>query len=91
MAPSEEAPTKEARTIAVQVGGATAPDLCIVDALARLQLAAQRIGWTVQLREPSAELRELIDLAGLGEVLLLEPVGQAEEGEQLGVEEVVER
>jgi hypothetical protein len=61
----------------------------MVDALARLQLAAQRNGWTVRLVDPGPQLVELIDLAGLREVLLLEPLRQAEEGKELGVEEVV--
>jgi hypothetical protein len=78
------------KTVAMRAGGAAAPDLCIVDALARLQLAAQRIGWTVRLVDPCPRLVELIDLAGLKDVLVLEAVGQAEQGEQLGVEEVVE-
>jgi hypothetical protein len=57
-------------------------DLAIVDTLARLRLAGRRLGFDLRLY-PSPELRELIDLAGLGEVL-----GQAEEGEEpLRVEE----
>jgi ABC-type transporter Mla MlaB component len=78
-----------AKTVAVQVDGAARPDLCMVDALARLQLAAQRNGWTVRLVDPGPQLVELIDLAGLRDVLLLEPLRQAEEGKELGVEEVV--
>lgn len=70
--------------------GRPTPDLGIVDALARLQLEAHRLGWSVRVSEPVAELRELVDLSGLSE-LLLEPRRETEGGEQLGVEEVVER
>ena len=57
-------------------------DLRTVDALARLRLAGKRLGFDVRLT-PTEELLELIELAGLVEVL-----GQPEEREQpLGVEE----
>ena len=57
-------------------------DLAIVDALARLRLTGRRLGFDLRLY-PSPELRELIEFAGLGEVL-----GQAEEREErLGAEE----
>jgi hypothetical protein len=69
-------------------------DLALVDALARLQLAAQRRGCSIRLRDPCVELKELLDLAGLAELLggglPLEPRREAEGGEQLGVEEVVQ-
>ena len=71
--------------VAVRVTCA-APDLDVVDALARLQLAAQRVGWSLRLRDPSAALCELLDLVGLGAQLGRE----AEGGEQVGVEDVVE-
>lgn len=73
------------------------PDLAVVDALARLQLVARRLGGSIRLRDPPAELGELLDLVGLADVvgvapavLALQPGGQAEGGEQLGVEEVVD-
>lgn len=47
------------------------PDVGTVDALARVQLSARRLGGTVQLRGAGAELRDLIELAGLTEVLAL--------------------
>jgi anti-anti-sigma regulatory factor len=63
-------------------------DLGTIDALARLQLAARRLGLDLRLRDVSPELCELIDLVGLAGVLRVEPRGQAEEREQgLGVEE----
>jgi hypothetical protein len=44
-------------------------DLAMVDALARLQLEARRAGCSIQLRDASGELTELLDLAGLGDVV----------------------
>jgi len=44
-------------------------DAVTVDALARLQLAAQRIGCRVRLRNASDELRDLVALMGLTDVL----------------------
>jgi hypothetical protein len=70
-------------------------DLAIVNALARLQLLAHRIGCTIEVRDPSPELTGLLDLAGLAEVLgtpsvlRVEMVGETEGGEEAGVEEVV--
>jgi ABC-type transporter Mla MlaB component len=45
------------------------PDAVTVDALARLQLAAQRVGCQVRLGNASVELRELIAFMGLQDVL----------------------
>ena len=44
------------------------PDAVTVDALARLQLAARRIGCRVRLRGASAELRDLVAFMGLTDV-----------------------
>ena len=64
------------------------PDAVTVDALARLQLRARRLGFAVVLRGSSRELRELLAFVGLDEVLRVEPGGQPEEREELlGVEE----
>jgi hypothetical protein len=62
-------------------------DLRTVDALARLRLAGKRLGFEVRLT-PTEELVELLELAGLAEVLWQaeereEPFGVEEEG-QLG-------
>jgi ABC-type transporter Mla MlaB component len=64
-------------------------DAGTVDALARLQLNAQRLGACVRLHYPSRELLELLDFMGLSDVLLsVEPGGQAEQREHgVGVEE----
>jgi hypothetical protein len=45
------------------------PDAVTVDALARLQVAAGRLGCTVRLRNTSPGLRELVALMGLCDVL----------------------
>ena len=45
------------------------PDAVTVDALARLQLAAQRHGCEVRLRDASPELLELVAFMGLTDVL----------------------
>ena len=44
------------------------PSAATVDALARLQLAAGRLGCRIVLRGPSAELRELVAFMGLEDV-----------------------
>jgi gamma-glutamyl:cysteine ligase YbdK (ATP-grasp superfamily) len=63
-------------------------DLGIVDALARLQLAARRSGYEVAVTNAPSDLLELIELAGLTEALGVEPLRQAEEREErFGVEE----
>jgi ABC-type transporter Mla MlaB component len=69
---------------------AACPDMVLVDLLARVQLAARRGGQRLLIRGAPGALRELIELCGLSCVLAVEPRGQAELGEQLGVEEVVE-
>jgi hypothetical protein len=66
------------------------PDLAIVDSLARMQLGARRRGTRLKLRDVSDELRGLLELVGLADVLALEPGRQPEVGEQLGVDEVVQ-
>jgi len=44
-------------------------DLRTVDALARLALGVRRLGLAVRLSDPPPELRELLDLAGLHDVV----------------------
>jgi hypothetical protein len=63
-------------------------DFEIVDALARLHLAARRAGYRVDVTAAPDDVLELIELAGLGETLGVEPRGKAEEREEgVGVEE----
>jgi ABC-type transporter Mla MlaB component len=76
------------------VSAVSDPDACTIDALARMQLTARRLGRQVQLRHAHADLQALVALMGLGDVLplygplRLEPGRQAEEGEEArGVEE----
>ena len=91
------------------------PDLSVVDELARMQLAARRLGCSIWLRDACVELSALLELAGLADVVMTRPErpsertigperppertigperrlevgGEAEGGEQGGVEEVV--
>jgi ABC-type transporter Mla MlaB component len=66
------------------------PDAGTIDALARMQLTARRLGRRVHLRHACADLQDLIALTGLGDVLprygalRLEAGRQAEEGEEPG-------
>ncbi len=75
------------------VGGrvdARRPDLALIDGLARLQLIIRRRGWKIRLEQVPEDLRALVELVGLAEVLALEAGREAELGEQVGVEEVVQ-
>jgi hypothetical protein len=71
-------------------------DLEEVDGLARLQLAARRVGCSIVLQDPDPELRELLLLSGLADVLPTSqpqplPVdmdGQTEGWKEGGVQEV---
>jgi ABC-type transporter Mla MlaB component len=45
------------------------PDLKAIDALARLQLTARRMGRSIRLRHVQAKLEDLLSLTGLGEEL----------------------
>ena len=69
----------------VQVHGPV--DLGVLDVLARLALAARRGGARLEVRG-GEDLAGLVRLTGLG--LVVQPLGQAEAGEQRGVEEVVD-
>jgi hypothetical protein len=64
------------------------PDVGFIDRLARLQLAALRLGCSIEVRDASPELTELLDLVGLLG-LLRQVAREPEEGEELGIEEVV--
>jgi anti-anti-sigma regulatory factor len=83
----------DADLVVCDVGALDTPDAATVDALARLQLAARRRGRRVTLRHARPALQDLVALAGLGDVLpdcagsVLEVVGQAEQGEQAGIQE----
>ena len=62
------------------------PDLAVAHHLARLQLVARRVGCSIRLRNASVALIELLELVGLRQV-----IREAEEGEEAGVQEVVDR
>src|SRR5436190_5185324 len=64
-------------------------DAVAIDALARLQLTARRLGCRMRLQHASTDLRNLLAFVGLDDVLLrLDSGREAEEREQLlGVEE----
>ena len=47
----------------------TIPDLRAVDELCRLAVAARRLGCSVHLDGADADLRALLDLAGIADVL----------------------
>lgn len=59
------------------------PDLGALQALARLLMSVRRAGGRLYLRGPADQA--LFDLVGL----VLQPVGDAEAGEQSGIQEVV--
>ncbi len=75
------------------VGAVISPDAVTVDALARLQLVARRVGRRVLLLHAGRDLLDLLHLMGLANVVplcgdrSLEPRGQAEQREEpCGVE-----
>jgi ABC-type transporter Mla MlaB component len=79
------------------VSGLIEPDAVAVDALARMQLTARRLGRPMGLRNAAVELRDLLAFFGLEDVfppctaLLVGDGWQAEEREQARrLEEVVE-
>jgi anti-anti-sigma regulatory factor len=55
--------------VVCDVAGVFAPDCATVDALARMQLTAKRLGGRLRLRGTSDELHELLAMAGLCEVV----------------------
>jgi ABC-type transporter Mla MlaB component len=55
--------------VVCDVGELVTPDAVTVDVLARLQLAARRLGREVRLRHACGELRELLAVIGLTEVM----------------------
>lgn len=85
--------------VVIDVSGLDEPDAGTIDVLAHMQLVARRHGATLRFRHPCPDLVGLIRLAGLSDVLplesavesILEADGQAEEHEQAGIEEDVDR
>ena len=66
------------------------PDLALVESLARVQLRARRRGERVRLRNVSDELRGLLELVGLTDVLAVEAERKPELREELRGDEVVQ-
>ncbi|HET9782351.1 MAG TPA: hypothetical protein VFR33_11305 [Candidatus Dormibacteraeota bacterium] len=58
-----------------------APDMASVDRIARLRLCMRRHGCDLRLANVSEELRQVIDLAGLAEMLGVEVQRQPEQRE----------
>ena len=58
--------------------GSLPPDAAAIDTLARLELTARRLGLELRFRHASNELQDLLDFAGLRNVLRVEAGGQAE-------------
>ena len=54
------------------------PDLALVDEVARLQRAATRYGWRVSVEDASNDFVELVDFAGLTDVISVEVGGEPE-------------
>lgn len=78
----------DAERLLCDVGALTRADAVAVDALARLQLVARRLGRRLVLLRASPELRDLLAFVGLREALPCAPVlrvearGQPEEREE---------
>jgi STAS domain len=58
-------------------------DVATLDALARLQLTARRLGSSIRLCHPRPELADLLALAGLREVFPTSPESAPEDGRQV--------
>lgn len=87
------------RSIVVDVSGLADPDPVLLDALVRLQLAAQRLGTSIRLENACARLLDLLALAGLTDVLPARPSDgliaremdrQVEQREQVRIDEEIE-
>jgi hypothetical protein len=81
--PSHTMDARKQRTLAFDARNLPA-DAETVDTLAKLQLAARRLGVELVLRDPSEPLCELISFAGLADVLRVEMKREIEEREERG-------
>jgi anti-anti-sigma regulatory factor len=70
--------------VVCDLGSLTDADLATIDALARLQLTSQRLGSQMIVRNAPPQLRNLLVLVGLGQIVRLsvELRRQAEEREE---------
>jgi ABC-type transporter Mla MlaB component len=78
----------DADRLICDVGALADPDAVTIDALARLQLTAHRVGSQMGLRNASRELRELLDFAGLSSVVPLSRTSRVEAGRQAEEREI---
>jgi hypothetical protein len=87
---------READAVTCDVGALGCPDAVAVDALARLQLTAQRLGRSIRLRHACEEFEDLLAFVGLRSVLPLsaglplELHRQTEERKQARLDEEVD-
>jgi anti-anti-sigma regulatory factor len=86
----------DAAFVICDVCSLTSPDAVTIDALARLQLTARRLGCQLQLRHASPQLVALIAFMGLSGVVQLSAASRLraeteERKERIGVEERVQR
>ena len=84
--------------IACDASAIVVPSPSELEALARLQMTARRLGATIELHNASSALTDLIAVAGLADVLVVAGPGddsgvevkrETEEGEQLGIDEEI--
>ena len=82
--------------LACDVSQITQPDERALEALARLQLTAKRLGVSIRLDNAVSGLVDLVALVGLSDVLVCAESGvevdrQVEEREEVGIDEEVHR
>jgi hypothetical protein len=92
----EDLPPGPPPVVACDVSGIVQPDEVILERLARLQLAARRLGATIRFYNACPALMDLIALAGMADVLEAVPSGvemdgEVEQREQLWIDEEVLR
>ena len=80
----------EPQRVVIDLEAFTEPDPGLLEALVRLQLTAMRFGTRVELKNACPKLVDLLELVGVDDLLGVEREGNAEQREQLGVDEVVE-
>lgn len=85
----------EPQRVVIDLAAFTEPDPGLLEALVRLQLTAIRFGTRVELKNACPKLVDLLELVGVDALLGMnrlgvEREGNAEQREQLGIDEVVE-
>jgi len=76
--------------ITFDAGSLTVLDEAALDRIARLLLAARRAGAAIELCDARPALLDLLALVGFTDELLLQPDRQAEQREEVGVDEEVD-